>query len=163
MVGFRNVTLCKGLVLSQELTVCCIPCKWIQSCSHDVLHYFLRILKYFKVHHLLIIMWGRKSQILFQILSCRNWSPQVILLPNNLVFTLGTEPLYSCYITTSNILKWPHSWQEFLCLYTISRVLTGFWCGFVCSRYSAGVFFQPFEFVKFNFFNYSKEHDKNKA
>lgn len=51
----------------------------------------------------------------------------------------------------------------FMYAYGIKSLPLVFDVGLIRSRYSASVFFQPFECAKFNFFNYSEEYEKNKA
>lgn len=70
----------------------------------------------------------QKIQITFQFLRCRNWSPQVIILPNNLVFALSTRTFMSLlHSNTKHTEVTPkESWQECSCLHTIPRVSHSF-------------------------------------
>lgn len=149
-MGLRNVVLCKDLVLSKELPICCIPCKWIHNHRLVLTIFyiiFLFVLKYCKVYHLLVIItWGGKHKyFIFWVVETEvfRWCHLIIWC---LPWAQNLHVLILQYQTILMAAVRSHDESVQFCVQDQVSP-THFWCVFLHNRYAVGVFFQLFDWV----------------
>lgn len=148
-MGLRNVILCKDLVLSKELPICCIPCKWINNRRLVLMIFyiiFLLVLKYCKVYNLVIITWGGKHKyFIFWVVETEvfRWCHPIIWC---LPWAQNLHVLIFQHQTILMAAVRSHDESVQFCLQDQVSP-THFWYVFLRNRYAVGVFFQPFDWV----------------